>query len=41
VHEPLEDGRNKVVQARAIQIQKFWRGYVVRIGKSTFSISIC
>ncbi|GFG30755.1 hypothetical protein Cfor_00160, partial [Coptotermes formosanus] len=30
VHEPLEEGRNQVVQAKAIQIQKFWRGYIVR-----------
>ncbi|XP_023721880.1 myosin-I heavy chain isoform X2 [Cryptotermes secundus] len=31
VHEPLEDGRFKVVHAMAIRIQKFWRGYTVRI----------
>ena len=37
MHEPLEDGRYQVVQAKAIQIQKFWRGYIVRIGKSSFS----
>lgn len=35
VHEPLEDGRSKVVHAMAIQIQKFWRGYTVRIGECT------
>jgi myosin heavy subunit len=36
IHEPLEDGRNQVVHAMAIQIQKFWRGYIVRTGESTF-----
>jgi myosin heavy subunit len=35
VHEPLEDGRNQVVHAMAIRIQKFWRGYTVRTGEST------
>ncbi|XP_046401515.1 myosin-I heavy chain isoform X2 [Ischnura elegans] len=30
VHEPLEDGRNQVVQSMAVKIQKTWRAYVVR-----------
>lgn len=31
-HEPLEDSRNQILNSRAIQIQRTWRGYVVRKG---------
>jgi myosin heavy subunit len=40
VHEPLEDGRSQVVNAMAVQIQKFWRGYIVRSGESAVLTSM-
>lgn len=31
-HEPLEDSRIKIVNAKAVFLQRIWRGYVVRRG---------